>query len=107
MFRPLDLVQSGEQPVRVISDPEEPLLELACFDLGAASLTAPADDLFVGKDGGVLGAPFDGGVLAVREALLEQPQKYPLRPPVVRGLVGGELARPVDGDSPFPELPRK
>ena len=102
--RPLDRGHVGEQPVRVLGDAEEPLLELLGLDLRAAALAAPVDHLLVGQHGGVLRAPLDRGLLAVGEAALVEAQEDPLGPAVVLGLVGAELARPVDRHAPLPEL---
>ena len=102
--RPLDVVDVLEQPVGVLGDAEEPLLELAHLDQRAAALAAAVDHLLVGQDGLVVGAPLDRRLLAVGEAALEQAQEDPLGPAVVARLVRAELARPVDRDAPPPEL---
>ncbi len=102
--RPVDRLEVVEQAVGVVGDAEEPLLELAQLDLGAAALAAPVDHLLVGEHGGVLGAPVDRRLLAVGEPPLVEAQEQPLRPAVVRRLVGAELARPVDRDAPVAEL---
>jgi hypothetical protein len=93
-----------EQPVGVVGDAEEPLLELTDLDDRAAALAAAVDHLLVGQHRGVLGTPVDRSLLAVGEPALEQAQEQPLRPAVVARLVGAELARPVDRDAPAPEL---
>jgi hypothetical protein len=100
VLRPVDLVEVGDQPVGVVGDPEEPLLELAHLDLRAAALAVAVDDLLVREDGLVVGTPLDGRLGAVGEAALEQPQEDPLRPAVVRRIVRGVLAAPVDRDPP-------
>src|SRR6185503_14314508 len=88
----------------VVGDAEEPLLELARLDDVAAALAAAVDDLLVGQDGLVVGAPLDRGLLAVGEAGLEELEEDPLGPAVVARLVRAELARPVDRDAPLAEL---
>ena len=93
-----------QQPVGVVGDLEEPLLELADHDRRAAALAASVDHLLVGQHGLVLRAPLDRRALAVREPALEQLQEDPLRPAVVLRLVGAELAPPVDRDAPGAEL---
>ena len=65
----LEQVEVGEQPLGVVGDAEEPLLEVALLDEGAAALAAAVDHLLVGEHGGVLGAPLDRRLLAVGEAL--------------------------------------
>ena len=64
---PRDRVEVVEQPVRVVGDAEEPLLELADLDRRAAALAAPVDDLLVGQHRRVLRAPVDRGLVAVGE----------------------------------------
>ena len=73
-------------------------------DLGAAALAAPVDHLLVGEHRLVVGAPLDRRLGAVGEAALEHLEEDPLRPAVVVGLVGRDLARPVDRDAPAAEL---
>ena len=100
----LEQLEVGEQALGVLGGLEEPLLELALHDLGAAALAAAVDDLLVGEHGGVLGAPLDRRLGAVGEPLLEEAEEDPLRPAVVLGRVGRQFARPVDRDPPLAEL---
>ncbi len=100
----LEQVEVGEQALGVVGDAEEPLLEAALHDLGAAALAAAVDDLLVRQHGGVHRAPLHGGFGPVGEALLEEPQEDPLGPAVVLGRVGADLPRPVDRDAPLAEL---
>ena len=100
----LEQVEVGEQAVGVVGDPEVPLIELLRHDRGPAALAAPVDDLLVGEHGLILGTPLDRGVGAVGEAGLVELQEDPLGPAVVLGLVGGDLAAPVDRDAPGQEL---
>src|SRR5262249_49115653 len=99
-----DLVEVGEEAVRVLGAAEEPLRELALQDRGAAALAAAVDDLLVGEDGRVLGAPLDRCLGPVGEAALEELEEDPLGPAVVLGRVGAELAGPIDRDAPLTEL---
>ena len=69
-----------EQAVGVRRDAEEPLLVLR-FDLEAAALAAPVDDLLVGEHGLVVRAPVDGRFLSVRETRLVELEEEPLGPP--------------------------
>ena len=101
----LERVEVGQQPVGVIGDLEEPLLEVALDHLGPAALAAAVDHLLVGQHGGVLGAPLDRRLGPVGEAALVELHEDPLGPAVVIGFAGGELARPVDRDTPLLELP--
>ena len=105
VLRPgLEQLEVGEQALGVLGGLEEPLLELALDDLGAAALAASVDDLLVGEHRGVHRAPLHGCFGAVGEAVLEQLQEDPLGPAVVLGRVGRQLARPVDRDAPLAEL---
>jgi hypothetical protein len=54
------------------------------------------DHLLVREHGLVVRAPVDDRALAVGEARLEELEEEPLRPVVVVGLGGRELAAPVD-----------
>ena len=101
---PLDRREVVEQPVGVVRDAEEPLLELADLDRRAAALTVAVDDLLVGEHGRVDRAPVDRGLLAVGEPALEETQEEPLGPAVVARLGRRELARPVDRDAPLAHL---
>ena len=101
---PVDRREVVEQPLGVVGDAQEPLLELAQLDERAAALAVAVDDLLVGEHGGVDRAPVDRRLLAVGETRAQQLEEDPLRPAVVARLVGAELARPVDRDPPFAEL---
>ena len=76
-------VEVLQQPVGVVGDLEEPLLELLHDDRRAAALAAPVDHLLVRQHGLVLRAPLDRRALAVGEPALEQLQEDPLGPAVV------------------------
>ncbi len=66
---PVDRVEVAQQPLGVVGDAQEPLLELADLDERAAALAvAVGVDLLVGEHGLVFGAPLDGRLLAVGEA---------------------------------------
>ena len=102
---PVDPVEVAEQPLGVVGDPQQPLLELADLDHGPAALAVPVGaHLLVGEHGLVVGAPLDGRLAAVREPGPEQLQEDPLGPAVVGGFAGGELPGPVDRDPPGSEL---
>ncbi len=85
-----------EQLVGVGGDFEEPLVEGALFDLGVLMAPAAAfDDLFIGEDGGALGAPVEERAFAVGEAALEHFEEKPLVPAIVGGVAGGDFAVPI------------
>ena len=93
---PVHGLQVVEQDLRVVRDPEEPLLHEARLDLCAAALAAPVDDLLVRQHRLIVGAPLDRRGLPVGEPAFVETEELPLLPAVVLGLVRGELARPVD-----------
>jgi hypothetical protein len=101
---PVELRDVLEQPVGVVGDLEEPLLELLGDDRRAAALAAAVDHLLVGEHRLVLRAPLDRRLPAIGEAAFEELHEDPLRPAVVRRLVRAELATPVDRDAPGAEL---
>ncbi len=73
VLRPgLEQVEVVEQPLGVLGDPEEPLLELALLHRRAAALAVAVDDLLVGEHGRVLRAPLDRCLVAVGETVLEE-----------------------------------
>ena len=93
-----------EQLVGVLGDPEEPLRQVPRLDLGAAALAAPVDHLLVREDGLILRAPLHRRLVSIGEPALEEAQEEPLRPAVVVGLGGRDLARPVDRPPHAPHL---
>ena len=92
----LEQLHLVEQTIRVVGDPEEPLLEVLLLDDGTAALATALDDLLVGEHSLVDRAPVDRGLLAVGKVLLVELQKEPLRPAVVLRRVTRDLATPVD-----------
>ena len=90
------LVQSVEQPLRVVAFPQEPRREVAFGDRGAAALAPPVDDLLVRKDGLVVRAPVDRHGTPVRHPGVVELQEQPLRPPVEVGVARVEVPRPVE-----------
>src|SRR2546427_106777 len=101
---PVKPVEVREQPLGVVGDPEEPLLEGALLHRRAAALAAAVDDLLVGKHSLVFGAPVHRRALPVRESGSEQLQEEPLRPLVVGGVGGRELVAPVEHPAEAPQL---
>ncbi len=102
---PVDPIEVPEQPLGVVGNAQEPLLELAHLDLGATALAAAVEHLLVGEHRLISRAPLDRGLLAVGKSRAQQLQEDPLRPAVVARFVRGQLARPVDRDAPGTELP--
>ena len=106
LVRPL--VEQGdvvEQPVCIVGDLQEPLLQVALLDLHVGMPpAAPVDHLLVGEHGLVDRAPVDRRHRAIRQAAFQHQQEQPLRPPVVVRLAAGDLAVPVVEDSRHRQL---
>ena len=106
-LRPVHLglvVEIGQQPVGVLGDPEEPLLQRPLLHHRAAPLAAAVDDLLVGEHGLVLGAPVDRGRLLVGLPRLQELEEDPLGPLVVARVGGRELVPPVEHPADPAEL---
>ncbi len=93
--RPVHQRQVVEQPLGVGGDLEHPLAHRLANDVVAADLALAVDDLFVGENRAQLGAPVDRHVRHVRQPALVQLEEDPLRPAVVAGIGGVDLAIPV------------
>ena len=61
-------------------------------------LALAVDDLLIGQHSAQGGAPVDRDLCLVGQAPVEQLQEDPLRPLVVLGVGGAELAVPVEGE---------
>ena len=100
----IDVVQVVDQAVCVGRDLQHPLALVLLDNGAAAALTDAVDDLLVGQNDLAAGAVVDGGLLLVGKALLEQLDEDPLRPLVVLGVGGVDLAVPVKGQAQCLEL---
>ena len=68
-FRPaVELVERGEQVLRIVADLEEPLRQLALLDQRAGAPAAAVDDLLVGEHRHVDRVPVHLGLLALDQA---------------------------------------
>ena len=92
---PVDPLQVVEQPLDVVGDLEEPLLEVALGDLGPAALATPVNDLLVGQHCLAGGAPVDGRLAPLPQLCLVELEEDPLGPLVVLGLGDVDDAIPV------------
>ena len=103
---PLDVLEIGQQFVRVVGDAELPLFQFLLDDRGAApfAVIVLAPYLFAGQGGVAFRAPVHGRLLAVGEIGLQQAQEEPLRPLVVPGLAGDRLAVPGPHRAHLPQL---
>ena len=90
------LVEIREELVGVVGDAQVVRRDLALLDRRAGAPAATVDHLLVREHRLIDRIPVDDAGLLVRDALLEHLQEEPLVPLVVRGIAGGELARPVD-----------
>eukprot|EP00967_Tisochrysis_lutea_P104970 scaffold159670_cov32-Tisochrysis_lutea.AAC.1 len=86
------------------SDSEHPLAQRPPLNGKATALALAIDDLLVGEDGAKAGTPIDRLLVLVREPLLVQLQKDPLRPLDIANISGGELSIPVIREAERAEL---
>ena len=95
-FGPFELVEIVEQLLGVVSDLEEPLLEVALLDEVAGPLAGSVGQhLLVGQHRLASGAPVHGRLLAIGEARLVEAQEDPLVEVDVERIVTLDLAAPV------------
>ena len=102
---PVQVVEVVEEAFRVVGDPEHPLAHRSALDGIAGFHVAAVFDLLVGEDGGEGGAPVDGDVGEVGEALLVEFEEDPLGPAVVGEIGGADLSIPVVAESEAFDLP--
>ena len=106
-LRPIHGLEVVEEHLRVVGDPEEPLLHDARLDHRAAALArAVREHLLVRDHGLVVRTPLDRRALPVREPALVELQELPLLPAVVLDVVGRERAVPVVGPADPPHRAR-
>ena len=99
LFDEIHIVEAVEQLLGIVRDAQHPLgLDLA-HHLAAAALTMAADHFFIGQTDLAGGTPVDGHLHFVSQALFKQLQENPLRPLVVFGIGGGNLAVVIKGET--------
>ena len=98
------LVQFGQQLVRVVRDLQEPLRNLALLHHGAGTPAASVDHLLIGQHRLVDRIPVHDRGLLVDQALLVELDEEPLLPAVIRRLTGRQAPIPVIGDAQLLEL---
>jgi len=84
----LERLQAVEKLLGEIGDLQEPLVELAPFDLRARSPALAVDDLLVGKHGHVDRVPIDLAFLAIDEAGFVKVEEQRLFVPVIFRVAG-------------------
>ncbi len=105
-FRPFgQRIGRIEELIGVMSDPEEPLLQLAYRHSGSATPAGAVDHLLVGQHRVTARAPVDVRAPPVREVAFQHLQEYPLVPAVVIRQARGDLALPRVADAQTLELP--
>ncbi len=92
-LRPVDPVQIVQQPLRVLGDLEEPLIQRALRYFGRAALAAPVYDLLIRQHRLARRAPVDRCFASFGQADFVELQEDPLGPLVVLGL--GDIDHPV------------
>ena len=88
----------------VFRDPEHPLAFQLVGGLSPAAFALAVDDLLIGQDDQAGGAPIDGHLFFVGQALLVKLEEDPLGPLVVVGVGGIDLPGPVKGKAQRLEL---
>ena len=83
---PIQLVQATQELLRVLRDPEHPLLEGTPHTRVSTDLGLAINDLLVGEGRAELGAPPDGLFLLIGETAIEQLLEDPLGPFVIAGI---------------------
>jgi hypothetical protein len=98
-FRPVDVLEVGQQALRIGGDAQHPLAQVAAFDRKAADLALAVDNLLVGQHGAELRAPPHRALVDIGEAALEQLEEDPLRPAEVLRIRGVDFPLPVVGEA--------
>jgi len=101
---PVQRVQIPQQQLRIFGDAQKPLLQLALLDRRIAPFAAAIDDLFVGQHSAIVGTPVDGRCSLHGQPGLEQLEKNPLRPAVIRRVGGIDFVSPVEATAAAFEL---
>ena len=105
LLRPLvQGVQVGQQLLRVVGNPDKPLVYFAALHGVVAAPAAAVHHLLIGQHRLVGLAPVHFGFLLVGQALLKQARKKPLLPTVILWITGGDLAIPVIGKTQLTQL---
>ena len=95
----IDMVQAVQQLLRILGDAQHPLALDPPHHLAAAALAHAAHDLFVGQAALAAGAPVDGHLGLVSQAVFQKFQENPLGPLVVGGVGGIDLAGVVEAEA--------
>ena len=105
LLRPLvEGFEAFEQFIGKVCDLEEPLVQFLLFNQRAGPPAASVDHLFIGEHGHVDRVPIDRRFLAIDEAGLVHVEEQRLLLPIIFGLAGGQLTRPVNGEAKALEL---
>ncbi len=92
----VERIERVQQFLREFGDLEHPLVHVALLDHGAGAPAAAFDHLLVGQHGHVDRVPVDLALFALGETRPQKVQKHLLLVLVIRGVAGGEFARPVE-----------
>ncbi len=100
LVRPLlECRQTLQQLVGEVGDLQEPLVQLALLNERARAPAAPVDHLLVGQHGHVDRVPVNRRFLAIDQPACIQVEEQRLLMPVIIGLAGRDLARPVEREA--------
>ena len=96
---PIDVLQIGEQPLRIGGDPQHPLAQVATFHRVAADLALPVGDLFIREHRAQFRTPPDRTLVHVGEAGAEKLQENPLGPAKIFRIGRVDLPFPIVGEA--------
>jgi hypothetical protein len=94
-FNKIYRVQAVQQLLCIFGDAQHPLVFNAPHHFATATFAYAINYFFIGQAAFAAGAPVDGHFSLVCKAMLVQLKENPLRPLVVRGIGGIDLARVV------------
>ena len=94
-LRPVKAVKVGKQPLRIRSYPEHPLAHWTALNRMVPAFGTPVYDLLVRENRAKRGTPVHRHLRDIGESLPVELLEYPLRPPVVPGVGGVDLAVPI------------
>ena len=105
LFGPaIERVEFCQKFLGIGGNAHEPLGDFLPDHGGVATPAAALDDLLVGQDRMVVGAPIDGRGLLVNQVLFQELQEEPLLPAIIFRRAGRQLALPVIAKAQLLEL---
>ena len=97
LFNIINRVKTLDQLLSILGDLEHPLALYLTDDFASAALADTVDHLFICKANLTGGTPVDGHFRLIRQPGFEELEEDPLRPFIILGIRGIDLAVPVEG----------